>query len=381
MFKNIYKGIIVLIIISAIIMILDTFEVIILTSEFDNIITPIAAVILLNGFLLSRNANVVANKKNDLMPWITTFILLVYLLIQILAIVIDDFSISSDVSDIINKVLLLITCIILVFEIPQVNSLHGALQKITVVLAIITYAFYYGRASLTDSAIKTINPQKLEQIAKTAETLAKGYQLSLYLTISGFLINPMLRAIYYSKDDYANTNEIDEILNNTYNYPNNNNYNNYNNNNNYPNNNNYNNYNNYNNNNNYNGTINQQFQQPMPPYQQTMEQQLIISEDPLPPPIINEMPPVVEEISQEKVLNQQFHPEELPEAIIPSIDIIPASEPVVNTIDNPNEQSETIQAPVSEQPTEVNANQLETVSQPIPNPIEENPLNIVKPTE
>ena len=145
--------------------------------------------------------------------------------------------------------------------------------------------------------------------------------------------------------------------------------------------------------------------------------------NPLPPPTIGELTPsVVEDIPKEKVVNQQFKPEEIPEAIIPTIGgltdaetVAPiptvSSEPVVtntpetSTTQNPLEAA--IQAPetpvaitpntpVVDTPTPIVPNPLEAATQapetpvaitpPTPQPevvepVEDNLLNIVKPTE
>ena len=144
--------------------------------------------------------------------------------------------------------------------------------------------------------------------------------------------------------------------------------------------------------------------------------------NPLPPPTIGELTPsVVEDAPREKVVNQQFKPEEIPEAIIPTIGglteaetvaQIPAvsNEPVVANTPTPvapNPLEAAIQAP--ETPVEITPNTpvVDTPTPTVPNPleaaiqdtetpiaitpttpqpeavepVEDNLLNIVKPTE
>jgi len=307
-FKNIYKILIGLTIFSILVSCLDTFNVIDITTETGLIITSIATTFLGVCFVFSRNANVIANRINGLGTLIT-IILFVYLLINTIQLLTKS-TMPEFITVTMNILIILSTLLALIFEVPQANSSHATFQKlvalsaiITCILGIVYYNSYrglfksqtsnfYGYGYETPAGYQT----KLESI----NTLEKVFTVSIYLTLGGFIINPMLRAYYIDKD-YSSVNEIDELIANTNKYQVNNTT---------P---------------NPNKLIDNKYIRPQP---QTMNQPQIQT-PPITPVEFQQPVEVVADLPHEKVVNPNFKQEDLPEAIIPSITTNePTNEPV-----------------------------------------------------
>ena len=190
----------------------------------------------------------------------------------------------------------------MVFEIPRANSAHGKFQIITAVIIGITAIFPYvtGLKKIDSNplSLNTNNYELKEENKENKETLNNINTILTFISIGTFLINPMLRVFYIDKDYYA-LNEINDALTSARPYQENNQY-------------------------------NANYENLSDKYKKDTQTSTVtipitpVNEVSLPPQTIVE--PTIQEMPQEKVINEQYRPDELPEAIIPSITGI--SEPV-----------------------------------------------------
>jgi hypothetical protein len=224
--------------------------------------------------------------------------------------------------------------IVLVFEVPRANTSHGKFQTLTAIIIAITIIFPYA------TGLKKFNNNILYNITSSYEldqtnidnvkTLKKVNNILIFLSIGTFILNPMLRVFYIDKD-YTSLRELDETFE----------------------------------------TVNK-YQTNMAPdpytilsdkYKKETAPQPVSTPTTnyLPDPLINEIQPSIQEIPQEKVLNEQYHPEELPEAIIPSIGIDSSNS---NVEPIPNNRIVSNMDPVTNN-VELNPNPTTQVNQPI----------------
>ena len=348
-----------------------------ITDKTSIYMLTIAVEILGMTFLFSRSANVISNRNARVVGYIATFVGLVNLLLTALQLILEDASSLYEISNFMSHITIFSFLIVMVYEIPQSNTAHGKFQNVTAFIIAITAIFPYvtglkdfdsssSLSGLTSLTSYSTNQFGLDQSKKdNVETLEKVNTILTFLSIGTFLINPMLRVHYIDKD-YVALHEVDDVYDTATKYQAN--------------------------------TQPDPYKNLSDKYKKDVVQQQpmqgmavpipVAMPNPLPPPTIGELTPsVVEDTPREKVVNQQFKPEEIPEAIIPTIGglteaetvaQIPAvsSEPVVtntpetSTTQNPLEAA--IQAPVEENPVAITPNTpvVDTPTPTVPNPLE-----------
>ncbi len=316
----------------------------------------IAICIAAMGFVFSRSANVIANRKTTAVGYLAVIAGLIILLI-LAVILIFKLKIEGNLLLLIRILIgitIFLTVMVLVFEIPQANKSHRHFQYFTAILIAVTTVIYlFGNSFLPKSLFtvdtsskeneKTDEPSDIfdnrdeiedESNNKKVSTAEKIKSILLYSSIGAFLLNPMLR-IYYIDKDYDETKEIDNII--------------------------------------YNSTGKYQIdaQPTKVPYTQTTTYKE--PEKPSPPPVpiptpkptVSEIQPVEEVKIEEKVINPNFKQDDLPEAIIPTISgQTPSEQPVQDNNGQPVNNN-MVQQPTSEvvqQPVE-GATPLEQVAQ------------------
>lgn len=213
--KKVYNIIMILIIITVLILCLGTLGAIDVTSETGAIIVSLSGIILTASIFFSRNANIVANRKNNGIAWGVTAILLIFVILETLPLLIKDFTLSENVELIISVIMIALAVIILIFEIPQANSFHGAFQKFIILLVLITcglgYSYYDKYKKAQENLFETYDYNQYLEDVEDLENISNFFQVSIYITVGAFLINPILR-VHYLDVDYSNIDEIDEIL-------------------------------------------------------------------------------------------------------------------------------------------------------------------------
>ena len=328
-FKKIYRALIIMVILSIGFLCLLNLGIIKISYDVNDetaiitqmYMTIISACIIVVSFVFSRAANVIANRKNTIFGYLAVFdgLLLLLLLAVMLIFKISDSGIFK-IFGFLLEVLVFLTLLVLVFEIPQANSSHGTFQKMTAILIAITFlfnAFVVNENSLTSyfsnattSTSTSTNTYYTEDEDSSSDTNVKIQTVLTYSSIAAFLINPMLRVLYIDKD-YNEVEEIDEIIKSANNK--------------------------YGDNNdappNSNIPGKEEIKKPIVP-----EKKKEVPK-PIPTPI-----KAVEEV-HEKVINPNFKQEELPEAIIPTIN--------GEEEKNDNVQQETITPPVQEVESQV----------------------------
>ena len=354
MFKKIYNTLIVMFILSLLyiaLIVLGAID-ISLTDKTSMYMLAIAIDILGMTFLFSRSANVIANRNARIVGYIATFVGLVNLLLTALQLILEDASSLYEISNFMSHITIFLFLIVMVYEIPQSNTAHGKFQNMTAFIIAITAIFPYitglkdfnsniSLKDLTSLTSYSTNQVGLDQSKKdNVEILEKVNTILTFLSIGTFLINPMLR-VHYIDRDYVALHETDDIYNTAIKYQAN--------------------------------TQPDPYQNLSDKYKKDVVQQQPIQTMaiPIPPPTIGELSPsVVEDIPREKVVNQQFKPEEIPEAIIPAIGGLPESETVTQI---PAVSSKPIVIDTPQAPTA--PNQLEIATQ---TPIEENNVAIIQ---
>lgn len=318
-FKKIYILIILLTILSLSYLCLISLDIINinLADKTSLYIFVSAITISTMSLLLSRSANVIANRKNLITGYTSACIGLLNIILVIIFLITNN-EIISNIIQIMLYITIIFSLITLIFEVPQANSTHGKIQKLIATIIIITAIFPYA------SGLKKIDKFTFDDFFKIEEktnentkTLIKIETVLIFLSISGFIINPMLR-MYYIDRDYFTENQLkddfnlsnkyqanttpnpNKILSEKYRKNNNDNH-------------------QFNpqiqNNNNFNNNVNDnKFVQPP-----------------------TDSPFFIEELPKEKVINQQFHPEEFKEVIIPGIT---ETNNQIETL-NPEEKTET----------------------------------------
>ncbi len=353
-YKNVYKILMIVTVISMIVVCLTSLDVIDLTSETGLIIGQIATMFLLISFLFSRNAGVIANRKNILANIITLVILIVLLFFTI-TLIFKDVNLPEWITKIMGHALIISTLMTLIFEIPQANSAHGNFQKLVAIATIVTYFIFIGYTNKQEAYMEKMwdwntDYSQLEKEAESLESYGKIFQVALYISLTGFIINPMLR-VYYIDRDYASMNDIDEIL---YSSAKNN---------------------IYNTNPNPTKVIDPKYLNPTvaAQNQQTANNAQIYQSSPTPAPTPAPQPqpePVVE-LPREKVVNPNFKQEDLPEAIIPTITANqqPVEVPPTAETPKPEQTSTPLEMPVvkPEAETTIEPTQSTEVPQPTNN--------------
>jgi len=329
--KKIYIGAIILIVLTTLFYLLIMLGAIDASYELYSKISTALSFILIIFLLLSRSANVIANKQNPLIGYIGLIFGLIDIILLIIFFIIENDSILKfyDFMTAISTYLLII---MMIFEIQPSHRSHSFFQKVLTALITITCIFPYitGLKTInntqTNSTLNnynynynymynnisnyTNNSKFKSYVAKT-----KAYTVMFIISLIGFIINPMLR-IVYSDDDYSNVQDIDNILNNTNRY--------------------------------------KPIGPVLPPTQQINNQ--IPNQQSIQQPITNVIPnqqavqqptvqEVINEIPQEKVINPTFNRNDLPEAIIPSID----STPIPNLDQQQAPQSTQNSQPINQQ--------------------------------
>ncbi len=375
MFKKIYNALIVIFILSLLyigLIALGAID-ISLTDKTSIYMLAIAIDIFLMTFLFSRAANVIANRNARVVGYIATFIGLINLLLTALQLILEDASALYEISNVMSHITIFSFLIVMVYEIPQSNTAHGKFQNMTALIIAITAIFPYitglkdfnssgGLSSLTSLTSYSTNQFGLDESNKdNVETLEKVNTVLTFLSIGTFLLNPMLRVHYIDKD-YVALHEVDDVYETATKYQANTQPDPYKN-------------------------LSDKYKKEVVPQQPMQGMPVPVPvpvpmQTPLPPPTIGELTPsVVEDIPREKVVNQQFKPEEIPEAIIPTIGGLPEAETVaqIPAVSNEPVVEATIQSPVEPNPLEVatqspvEPNPLEVATQ---SPVEPNPLEI-----
>ena len=348
-----------------------------LLDETEMYIYLTATYILIMSVIFSRAANVIANRTNRVVGYISTVVgLLNLLLLAIYMISKND--VISDIASVMTKINIYTLLMVLVFEIPQANTAHGKFQKFVALLITITCVFPYitGLKKITASttSISSLynssssydgfdynSYEEYEAEKEKKETLTKIESVLTLMSLAGFIINPMLR-VYYIDRDYTALQEMDDIFETVTKYsantdPNPNKilsdkY-------------------------KQNNTQQQQAyqQQPMQQqmYQQPMQQQTYQQPQGTMIPVYAGA--VIEDIPHEKVVNQKFQQEEHPEAIIPTIDGLEEEKIVDTATPNPLEEAT---KPVEETQTQIAETIVDTTT---PNPLEEAIKPVTNTTE
>ena len=350
-----------------------------LLDETSMYIFLTATYILIMSVIFSRAANVIANRKNRVVGYISTIVGLVNLLILAIYMISKN-DVINDIASVMTKINIYTLLMVLVFEIPQSNSAHGKFQKFVAGLITITCIFPYitGLKEITASttSISSLynnssssydgfdynSYEEYEEDKKKTETLNKIENVLVLMSLAGFIVNPMLR-VYYIDRDYTALQEMDDIFETVTKYS-------------------------ANTDPNPNKVLSDKYkpnntQQPQPQYQQPVEQQMYQQPQQTMPAYAA---PVIEDMPREKVVNQKFQQEVHPEAIIPTIDgleeqttnpleaaiqpeIQPEPQPTETVISNaPNPLEEAIK-PV-EETTQPDQQPVETVINNAPNPLE-----------
>lgn len=334
-----------------------------ITNETTMRVMTSALSILIMSVLFSRTANVIANRNARIIGYLGTFSGLINLILVALSMIITKNEIINNASNIMLYITIFIFLIVLVFEIPRSNSAHGKFQIITAVIIGLTAIFPYatGLKKINSNPLSfEINTYELEENKENNETLNNINTILTFMSIGAFLINPMLRVFYIDKDYYA-LNEINEALTSARTYQENEQYNA-----------------NYEN-------LSDKYKTP------TQTTPTPVNEVSLPPQTIKEIEPTIQEMPQEKVINEQYHPDELPEAIIPSITGI--SETTVTPVETSNKTTPTVPDTTPDLTQQINSALTSTEQTPsnqpepqsIPNNTQENivqqPETVTTPTE
>ena len=294
--KTVYNILIILVIVLVGILCGGTMEIIDITTETGANIFSIASILFISSIFFSRNANIVANKKNQGLAWGITIILLIYVIIQLLGILIKDFTIPNGLSTFMSVVMIAVGIIILIFEIPEANSFHGAYQKLIVIIILITcglgYSYYNKIEKAAENFYEDYDYTRYLEEMESAANLQKYFLCGIFISLGTLLINPMLR-VRYSDDDYSNVDEIDQILTRPSTYQNAS----------IP---------------NPNAVLNQTYQNAVANGQQTQYTPPTVT--PQPVPVVPVETVAAPQTPTEKVVNPNFKQEDIPEAIIPSLD-------------------------------------------------------------
>ena len=361
-FKKIYNALIVIFILSLLyigLIALGALD-ISYTDKTSIHMLAIAIDILIMTFLFSRAANVIANRNARVVGYIATFVGLINVLLTALQLILEDASSLYEISNVMSHITIFSFLIVMVYEIPQSNTAHGKFQNMTALIIAITAIFPYitglkdfdsgsSLSGLTSLSSYSTNQFGLDKSnTDNVETLEKINTFLTFLSIGTFLINPMLRVHYIDKD-YIALREVDDVYTTATKYQANTQPDPYKN-------------------------LSDKYKKNIMPQQPMTAPIPVPMQNPLPPPTISEITPsVVENMPMEKVVNQQFKPEEIPEAIIPTIGGLPEVEPAVQT---PKVSTE----PIAESTTPEIATQ--TPAQP--NPLEiatQTPIEVVQPTQ
>lgn len=370
MFKKIYNALIVIFILSLLYIGLIALGVIDIsyTDKTSIYMLAIAVDILIMTFLFSRAANVIANRNARVVGYIATFVGLINLLLTALQLILEDASALYEISNVMSHITIFSFLIVMVYEIPQSNTAHGKFQNMTALIIAITAIFPYitglkdfdsgsSLSGLTSLSSYNTNQFGLDKSnTDNVETLEKINTFLTFLSIGTFLINPMLRVHYIDKD-YVALHEVDDVYSTATKYQAN--------------------------------TQPDPYKNLSDKYKKdVMTQQPMTApipvpvpmQNPLPPPTISEITPsVVEDMPMEKVVNQQFKPEEIPEAIIPTIGGIPETETVAQIPAVNNEAiTELTQTPEVNTEPVVETNTVEVAPQ---TPVSPNPLEIATQTQ
>lgn len=306
-YKKIYKLIIILTVISMLIVTISTVSPnnTWMYKETGMILINFATSFIGTSILLSRNANVIANRKN-ILGNIGTIVLLFGVILSLIQ-MIFDFEPSTTFENIKLYTTVYITMLILIFEVPEANTAHEKFQRIVAAMTTITFIFAIFLAlqakTLTSSSALTSSAFMLYGFTG----MSKIFIVLFLTTLTGFIINPMLR-VYYIEEDYSTMNEIDKILYSSANA-------------------------NYTTAPNPNKMIDPRYLSSSQS-QQIQTSQMQQQHTPQPTPQVAPPTPVVEpveEIPREKVINPNFKPSELPQAVIPTITSEPIQSQTVET--------------------------------------------------
>lgn len=228
-FQKIYKALVVMLVLSIGVLCLNDLGIIDLSTKMTSegadttgsIVLAIAIVFVIMSFIFSRAANVIANKNNRVVGYIAVFISLIVLLLLAIVLIMGIETILKYIKYILIllKIVILVTLIVLVFEVPQANTGHGLFQKITAGIITITFIFAFfinGNNKIDLSSIETVNiDSSMEGITEEEEkkntTNDKIQTVLTYLSLGCFLLNPMLR-VYYLDQDYSEEHEIENII-------------------------------------------------------------------------------------------------------------------------------------------------------------------------
>lgn len=341
-----------------------------LADETQLYIFTTALYILIMSVIFSRAANVIANRRNRVVGYLSTVVGLVNLLLVALYMITHN-DIINNIATVMTKINIFTLLMVLVFEIPQANSMHGKFQKVVAVIIAITYLFPYitglqdfmeNSTSLTDSTYSGFGYNSYEEEdpdKKNKETLETIQNVLTLVSVAGFIINPMLR-VYYIDKDYISLNEMDETFETVTKYQ-------------------------ANTSPNPNKVLSDKYKKEEIPNQQQVQQppQQQPQPMPMPQPAVTEFQPIIEEMPREKVINQKFQEEVHPEAIIPTIDGLDTLEEAPNPLEaatQPEVVTEPVEKPVVEnipnpleaaiQPESTSTTETTPVVENVPNPLE-----------
>ena len=224
-FQKIYKALVVMLVLSIGVLCLNDLGIIDLSTKMTSegadttgsIVLAIAIVFVIMSFIFSRAANVIANKNNRVVGYIAVFISLIVLLLLAIVLImgLDDILKYIKYILILLKIVVIVAAIVLVFEVPQANTSHGLFQKITAVIITVTFIFAFfinNKDEVNLSDLETGSNSFLTEEVEDKSTTNDKIQIVLsYLSLGCFLLNPMLR-VYYLDQDYSEEHEIENII-------------------------------------------------------------------------------------------------------------------------------------------------------------------------
>ena len=301
-FKNVYKIITWLTIIAYSVMILSSLGAIKEESLISSIGVIIASLLIIS-FYFSRTANVIANKKHEIIGYAATAVGLIFLILTILSNVIlveipELLDLALEINNILHYVEIALSfffVIVLIYEIEPASHGHEIFQNIIALIVAITFIFPYA-ASIKNIESESTLYQSAINFAKNASykiDLIDNYDVnkislkiysSLYLiSFTGFIINPMFRT-HHDKVTDKTRDEIDEIIRNADNIY----------------------------------KVNQPQYQPQS-YQQQNNQPMMPQQITQPQQVMPAQPIPVGITPAAKVVNPTFVESEIPDAIIPSV--------------------------------------------------------------
>lgn len=217
-FKKIYTALMIMTVLCLTVMGLLLLDVINLNGETGEIIKLIVYTITPLTFLFSKAANVIANRTNVNLGYGITFGLLVYLLLFVLQITVK-IELPMIVYLILFVILAYLILLTLIYEVPQANTSHKKFQKILTIIGTLTFVLLILFLHTIDLFLlepfqNTQLKEALRELAPIIQAVTVGFS---GITVIGIIINPMMR-VYHIDNDFVAVGELDSALNRTTRY-------------------------------------------------------------------------------------------------------------------------------------------------------------------